>query len=128
MIKESKIRKTLAVLIAVVALLLTVTYLFAGDIHSTKEGGDWRDKETWVDGSVPVYEDNVVLEGKVVVSGKEFCDTLTVKIGGFLYVDAKGVLTCTVLIREEKDGKEGGIENNNIIKVGAYEIEREDKY
>ncbi|MFC2130686.1 hypothetical protein ACFLSQ_04570 [Bacteroidota bacterium] len=128
MIKKSKKRKTLAVLIAVVALFLVVSYLFAGEIHSTKEGGDWGDKETWVDGAVPGHEDNVVLEGKVVVSSKEFCDTLTVKIGSLLYIDTKGVLTCTVLISEEKDGEEGIIENKNIIKVGAYEVEREDKY
>ena len=70
--------------------LLTAAFLFASSlaiadvITSTPTGGPWQVGGTWMGGIVPDGNDDVVIQGPVVVQGSAACLTLDVRAAGSL--------------------------------------------
>jgi hypothetical protein len=69
--------------------LLTAPFLFASlaaadVITSTTTGGPWHASGTWLGGIVPDGNDDVIIQGPVVVQGSAACLTLDVRVAGGL--------------------------------------------
>ena len=70
-------------IISVAILFISISLIIAKEIHSTKDGGNWNDKKTWVGSIIPQKEDDVVLNDTVVVTDIHYCDSLTIMPGQF---------------------------------------------
>lgn len=79
-------------IISIAILLLSVYFIIAKEIHSTKDGGNWADNKTWIDSIIPEKTDDVIINGKVVVTDIRNCDSLTIMPGTVLEVQEKGKL------------------------------------
>ena len=95
-------------------LLVFVTLLSAKDLTTTKEGGNWNDTKTWVDGILPSISDDVVILGKVTVTENTEVQIITLMAGSELII----LKDITLKASEIKRNGEYSIINNGIIEVG----------
>lgn len=102
--------------------LMVFNSLSTKEIRSTKEGGNWCVPSTWVSGEIPGDNDNVVIDGKVLVNCPAFGDTLKINPDGLLIVNSTDSLQCHLIILDEKEGKKGVIQNNGMIIVSEKTI------
>jgi len=111
-------RNSVRIILALMAIFILSINLHSKEIHSTKEGGDWSDKETWVNGTVPNQGDNVVINSTVKVTKNTFCDSLTVELDCKLHISENMKLICSDLVLKKEDKRFGTIVNMGIIEVG----------
>ena len=58
----------------------------ANTITSTTSGGYWKDTSTWIGGIIPLENDDVVIDGNVILDGYgHACNNLTINPGDTLY-------------------------------------------
>jgi len=115
--KYFKKQNSFMLILTIAFLLMLFNSLNTKEIRSTKEGGNWCSPNTWVSKEIPGTEDNVIIDGEVLVNCPAFADTLLVGIDGYLRISEKDSLNCHMIILDEKDGKKGQIKNLNIINV-----------
>lgn len=58
--------------------------MFATDISSTSAGGNWNVGSTWIGGGVPGSNDNVTINGPVLLNIDTYCQNLTLTASGIL--------------------------------------------
>jgi|GEM_PF-4394010 len=84
-----------------------ITVIDAGNaIVSTTAGGNWTDASTWIDGVVPATDDDVIIQGPVIVNASRTCNNLTVLETGLLE-NGSNYITLTV---------KGIINNQGVIR------------
>jgi PKD repeat protein len=84
-----------------------ITVIDAGNaIVSTPTGGNWTDASTWIDGVVPATDDDVIIQGPVIVNASRTCNNLTVLDTGMLE-NGSNYITLTV---------KGIINNQGVIR------------
>jgi len=72
-------------------------------INSTEEGGSWKDEATWVGGTIPTAEDDVIINGTVITNGGSYstsnfyANNLTIVEGGKILREGEGSGGYTIL-------------------------------
>ncbi|MFH1052669.1 MAG: hypothetical protein V1779_17245 [bacterium] len=127
-----KYQQNKSICVAVLSLtfmFVLINYVFAKDIHSTKEGGEWCKNSTWISGEIPGSNDNVTINGKVFVNCPAFADSMHINFDGLLIINETDSLQCHLIMLEEEGDKKGTIQNNGIIIVtDKPEIKKEEEY
>lgn len=83
--------------LSVTLFTLTIIVAFSKEIKSTKKGGDWHSKKTWVGGKIPLRNDDVVIFGKVTCMKGFICENLKVEKDGSLLMNTGDSVVCGVL-------------------------------
>ncbi|MCX6152149.1 MAG: T9SS type A sorting domain-containing protein [Ignavibacteriales bacterium] len=65
-------------------LFLGVNTSSFAQIYSTTSGGLWSNTTTWIGGKVPVKENDVVIQGNVLLDGTVECNNLSINTGNIL--------------------------------------------
>lgn len=69
----------------IVAILTALSFLLLfADISSTADGGNWNAPGTWIGAVVPTANDNVIINGTVLVNTTASCLDLTINSTGIL--------------------------------------------
>jgi len=83
--------------IFILLILLSSYFTFSQiTIESTLDGGLWSDDDTWVGGSPPGVNDNVIINGLVVLDFNTSCNNFTVSVSGQFRNLGTGPLTFTI--------------------------------
>jgi hypothetical protein len=70
---------------------------YSQEIISTKNGGDWNNPKTWLNGKIPDINSNVVISGKVIVKNPIECKNLRIsKKGNLDFSQTQDSLTAKV--------------------------------
>ncbi len=110
-------------------MLVFISYVYAKDIHSTNEGGEWCKNSTWISGEIPGDNDNVFIEGKVIVNCPAFADSVYINLDCILEISSMDSMQCHYIKMEEKGDRKGAIQNYGIINVEQKpEIKNEEEY
>ncbi len=64
------------VIMSFVCFIFGIFTLYA-EIQSTVQGGYWQDSATWVQGIIPGADDDVVINGSVIIQTNQSCHNLT---------------------------------------------------
>ncbi|MDD3050132.1 MAG: hypothetical protein PHR06_03210 [Candidatus Cloacimonetes bacterium] len=96
----------------VIFSLLLVCFLHALVIQSTAEGGYWNDSDTWMGGSIPAANDDVVINGSVWPATESFCQNLTITGDGVLLHGSDSQLSGKLTVQ-------GNLSNNGSIHSWA---------
>lgn len=129
MFKKSNSRRTASfIFISLAAFLFITGNVFGKEIHSTKEGGNWDDTKTWVNGEIPGKGDNAFIEGKVVAKKDTCCDSIWVELDCRLEILVGVTVTCRSITFNKENGREGSIMNSGIFVVDlTFNMKEEDK-
>ena len=112
--------------------VLFVSSLSSQTITSNKSGGIWENTGTWVGGTIPGVNNDVIIDGTVsVTSSNSSCNNLTINSGGVIQNGGSlGWVTFTVngnisnngTIRNNPSGNELWIQaGENIVNNGVWE-------
>ncbi|KAF0153306.1 MAG: hypothetical protein FD143_383 [Ignavibacteria bacterium] len=95
---------------ALLPILIFLPLLLSAQTFTSKPtGGHWNTASTWVEGSVPTENSNVVINGLVVVSNQT-CNNLTINSSGIIEDEPLAGRTITV---------KGNFINYGIVRIGA---------
>lgn len=123
--KFTKKHNSVAVIILVALVFLFINSVMTKEIRSTKVGGNWCEPSTWVSGEIPAENDNVIIDGEVLVNCPAFADSLLLNPTANLIISSNDSLQCHYVRFIEIDGKKGNIKNNGIITVKEKQTEEE---
>lgn len=125
MIKYFHSKKSLAI-ISFTMIFLFLTSLSTKEIRSTKEGGSWCSPNTWVSKEIPAENDNVIIDGEVLVNCPAFADSLFLNPTANLVINSTDSLQCHYVKFIEIDSKKGNIHNNGKIIVEEKQVVEEE--
>ncbi|MCX7876361.1 MAG: T9SS type A sorting domain-containing protein [Melioribacteraceae bacterium] len=89
-------------------IILSPLIIFSQTITSTTNGGHWNSASTWIGGVVPGQNNDVVINGPVVISNQS-CNNLTVNTNGIIEDEPSAGRTLTIY---------GNLTNNGTIRIG----------
>lgn len=77
-------------------LLLAVWAFLFADIHSSSGGGQWSNPSSWLEGTVPGSDDNVIITSTIAATDGAVCNDLTITSTGTLQGIFGSSVTLTV--------------------------------
>lgn len=91
-----------------IILMVTPLLILSQTITSTTNGGHWNNASTWIGGVVPNKNNDVVINGLVVISNQE-CNNLTVNANGVIEDEPSAGRTLVIY---------GNLTNHGTIRIG----------
>jgi hypothetical protein len=119
--------KILNVLIVFLFFFALTLSSFGKEIHSTKTGGNWNDKNTWVGKQIPAKEDSVFIDSNILVTDNAFCGQMTVNIDCLLSINENTTLNCNMIFLKKEGNREGLINNLGTIVVEEADAQKKDE-
>lgn len=104
-------------IVSFIAIINIFSLVLAKEIHSTKEGGNWSQKLTWINEIIPDSADNVIIIGKVILSDIRKCDSMFIMPGALLEVTGTGNLHAYTIKMVNTKDKPAEIDNYGRIDV-----------